>query len=61
MIEAEIFEQLTNSIKANRPAALVTVINHAGSTPPGKEGSQMVVHKSGETYGSVAAATLNTP
>ncbi len=57
MIEAEIFEQLTNSIKANRPAALVTVINHAGSTP-GKEGSQMVVHKSGETYGSVGGGDL---
>ncbi|PLX68783.1 MAG: xanthine dehydrogenase [Denitrovibrio sp.] len=57
MIEAEIFEQLTNSIKSNRPVALVTVISHAGSTP-GKEGSLMVVHKSGESYGSVGGGDL---
>jgi len=57
MIEIEVFEKLAKSIKNGIPVALVSVLDHEGSTP-GKQGSIMAVLKSGETCGTVGGGSL---
>lgn len=57
MIEAEVFAKISEALKMNIPCALVTVIDHAGSTP-GKQGSVMTVLSNGETYGTVGGGSL---
>jgi xanthine dehydrogenase accessory factor len=57
MIEAEVFAKISEALKNNKPAALVTVLSHAGSSP-GKQGSVMAVLSNGETYGTVGGGSL---
>jgi len=57
MKEAEVFEKISEALKKNIPSALVTVIDHAGSTP-GKQGSVMAVLANGETNGTVGGGSL---
>jgi xanthine dehydrogenase accessory factor len=57
MTEADVYGQISESIRKNIPSALVTVISHAGSTP-GKEGSVMAVLSDGRTWGSVGGGDL---
>lgn len=57
MAEAEVFELVSSSIKKGVPVALVTVLEHAGSTP-GKQGSVMAVLANGVTEGSVGGGDL---
>jgi len=57
MAEAKVFELVSSSIKSGTPVALVTVMEHSGSTP-GKQGSVMAVLKSGVTEGSVGGGEL---
>lgn len=55
--EAEIFEKISKALQNNISAALVTVLNHAGSAP-GKEGSIMAVFHNGETAGTIGGGSL---
>lgn len=57
MLEAEVFELVSSSITKGIPVALVTVLDHAGSTP-GKQGSIMAVLSNGMSKGSVGGGDL---
>lgn len=57
MVEAEVFELISSSINKGIPVALVTVLDHAGSTP-GKQGSVMAVLSDGMAKGSVGGGDL---
>jgi len=57
MAEAAVFELIAKSIKSGVPIALVTVMEHSGSTP-GKQGSVMAVLKNNVTEGSVGGGEL---
>ena len=51
-MEYSLLEQLARSVKENRKAALVTLIEEQGSSP-GKQGFMMVVFEDGSTAGTV--------
>jgi xanthine dehydrogenase accessory factor len=57
MVEAEVFELIASSLSKGVPVALVTVLDHAGSTP-GKQGSVMAVLSDGMSKGSVGGGDL---
>ncbi|HYE81055.1 MAG TPA: XdhC/CoxI family protein [Clostridia bacterium] len=51
-MEFELLEKLARSVKENRRAALVTLVDEKGSSP-GKQGFMMVVFEDGSTAGTV--------
>jgi xanthine dehydrogenase accessory factor len=51
-MEYELLEKLTAEVKANRNAALVTLVDEEGSSP-GKKGFMMVVFEDGNTAGTI--------
>lgn len=57
MMEHIILERLAAEIKANRKAALVTLIEEEGSSP-GKQGNMLVVFEDGSTLGTIGGGTL---
>lgn len=56
-MEYEILEWLAAEVKANRKAALVTLIGEEGSTP-GKKGFMMVVFEDGSTAGTIGGGSF---
>lgn len=57
MMEHIILERLAAEVKANRKAALVTLIEEQGSSP-GKQGNMMAVLEDGSTIGTIGGGTL---
>lgn len=56
-MEAEIFDKIAESIRNNRSAALITLIEIDGSTP-GESGSVMAVWADGATEGTIGGGNL---
>ena len=56
-VEINVLKHITDQMAENRPAALVTVIEAAGSTP-GKTGTMMAVLEDGTTVGTVGGGKL---
>jgi xanthine dehydrogenase accessory factor len=56
-MEYIILEKLAAEVKANRKAALVTLVEEQGSSP-GKQGFMMVVFEDGSTVGTIGGGSL---
>jgi len=56
-MEAKVIHALSECIRTDKPAALVTIIATAGSAPA-KPGAVMVVHSDGSTIGTVGGGSL---
>jgi xanthine dehydrogenase accessory factor len=56
-VEINVLKHITDQMSGNRPVALVTVIEAAGSTP-GKTGTMMAVLDGGTTVGTVGGGKL---
>lgn len=56
-MEYALLEKLTTEVKANRKAALVTLVEEQGSSP-GKQGFMMAVFEDGSTAGTVGGGGL---
>ena len=56
-MEYAILEKLAAEVKANRKAALVTLVEEQGSSP-GKKGFMMAVFADGSTLGTIGGGNL---
>lgn len=56
-MEYELMEKLTRSVKENRKAALVTLVQEEGSSP-GKQGFMMAVFEDGSTIGTIGGGSF---
>jgi xanthine dehydrogenase accessory factor len=57
IVEYAILERLAEEVKANRKAALVTLVDEQGSSP-GKKGFMMAVFEDGSTLGTIGGGSL---